>query len=154
MQPDSLSRQIFPARAFTYSHCDDITVLWGTYFYKDAFRDQSPSAAVCSRFGVKLNSLVQALDYSVKRGRAAPVEKGPWECYFGQTVSWFVCRTSLAMRAAGMFAALSWSWAQGGWVFCWLPLSDSWVMGLLLFAFHLCVCVCLCVWRVCTGEGA
>lgn len=44
-----------------------------------------------------------------------------------------------------MFAALSWSWAQGGWVFCWLPLSDSWVMGLLLFAFRLCVCAQMCL---------
>lgn len=113
----------------------------GTYFYKDVFRDQNPCAAVCSSFGVKLNSLVQALDYLVKRGRAAPVKR-PWECYSGRTVSSFVWRTSLAMRAGGMFSALSWSWAQCGWVFCWLPLSGSWVMGLPLFAFGLCVCVC------------
>lgn len=63
------------------------------------------------------------------------------------TVSKFVCRnfSGHVRKAAGMFAALSWTPAQTGWVFCWLPLCDSCVTGPPQLAFYMCACECLCV---------
>lgn len=69
----------------------------------------------------------------------------------GMTVSKFVCRnfSGHVRKAAGMFAALSWTPAQTGWVFCWLPLCDSCVTGPPQLAFYMCVCahVCVCLYK-------
>ena len=59
----------------------------------------------------------------------------------GMTVSGFVCRNFPVhvREAAGMFAALSWTRAQTGGFFCWLPPCDSCMTGPPQLGFTVCV---------------